>query len=135
MALHEDVIRLTKGPYLAAVTTLMPDGTPQSQFTWVDNDGEHVLINTEPQRQRFKNVQRDPRITVLVLGDNPWDWVEVRGKVVETVDGQAARDHIDELSRRYTGHDYQNPIGPHGRVILKIAPDRINTPSGPVSPK
>lgn len=135
MPLHEHVNRLTKGAYLAAVTTLMPDGTPQSQFTWIDNDGEHLLVNTEPQRQRFKNVQRDPRITVLVLGDNPWDWVEVRGKVVETVDGQAARDHIDELSRRYTGHDYQNPIGPHGRVILKIAPDRINTPSGPVSPK
>lgn len=132
MPLHETVTRLTKGPYLAAVTTLMPDGTPQSQFTWIDSDGEHVLINTEPQRQRAKNVKRDPRVTVLVLGDNPWDWVEVRGKVVATVDGQEARDHIDELSRRYMNQDYQNPIGPHGRIILKVAPDRINTPSGPV---
>ena len=132
MPLHETVTRLTKGPYLAAVTTLMPDGTPQSQFTWIDSDGEHVLINTEPQRQRAKNVKRDPRVTVLVLGDNPWDWVEVRGKVVATVDGQEARDHIDELSRRYMNQNYQNPIGPHGRIILKVAPDRINTPSGPV---
>jgi PPOX class probable F420-dependent enzyme len=132
MPLHEHVTRLTKGPYLAAVSTLMPDGTPQSQFTWIDSDGEHVLINTEPQRQRFKNVQRDPRVTVLVLGDNAWDWVEVRGRVVETVGGQEARDHIDELSRRYMNQDYQNPIGPHGRVILKVAPDRVNTPSGPV---
>jgi PPOX class probable F420-dependent enzyme len=132
MPLHEQVTRLTKGPYLAAVSTLMPDGTPQSQFTWIDSDGEHVLINTEPQRQRSKNVQRDPRVTVLVLGDNAWDWVEVRGRVVESVGGQEARDHIDELSRRYRNQDYQNPIGPHGRVILKIAPDRVNTPSGPV---
>jgi PPOX class probable F420-dependent enzyme len=135
MPLNEHVTRLTKGPYLAAVTTLMPDGTPQSQFTWIDSDGEHLLINTEPQRQRAKNVKRDPRVTVLVLGDNPWDWVEVRGHVVETVGGQEARDHIDELSRRYMNQDYKNPIGPHGRVILKVAPDRINTPSGPVNTK
>lgn len=132
MPLHDVVTRLTKNPNLAAVTTLMPDGTPQSQFTWIDSDGEHLLVNTEPQRQRFKNIERDPRITVLVLGENPWDWVEVRGRVVETVDGQAARDHIDELSRRYMNQDYQNPIGPHGRVILEITPYRINTPSGPV---
>lgn len=132
MPLHGVVTRLTKNPNLAAVTTLMPDGTPQSQFTWIDSDGEHLLVNTEPQRQRFKNIERDPRITVLVLGENPWDWVEVRGRVVETVDGQEARDHIDELSRRYMNQDYQNPIGPHGRVILEITPYRINTPSGPV---
>ena len=132
MSLPEIVTRLTKAPNLAAVTTLMPDGTPQSQFTWIDSDGEYVLVNTEPQRQRFKNIQRDPRITVLVLGDNPWDWVEIRGRVVETVGGQEARDHIDELSRRYMNQDYQNPIGPQGRVILKIKPDRIITPSGPV---
>ena len=130
MALDEHVIRLSQGPNLAAVTTLMRDGTPQSQFTWIDSDGEHLLVNTEPQRQRAKNVERDPRITVLILGDNPWDWAEVRGRVVATVDGQEARDHIDELSRRYLGHDYQNPIGPHGRVILKVAPDKVNTSAG-----
>jgi PPOX class probable F420-dependent enzyme len=130
MALDREVTRLSKGPNLAAVTTLMPDGTPQSQFTWIDSDGEHLLVNTERQRQRFKNIERDPRITVLILGDNPWDWAEVRGRVAGTVDGQEARDHIDELSRRYLGHDYQNPIGPHGRVILKVAPDKVNTSAG-----
>jgi PPOX class probable F420-dependent enzyme len=131
MPLPDDVTRLSKGPNLAAVCTLMPDGTPQNLFTWIDSDGEHLLVNTEPQRQRARNVRRDPRVTVLIEGDNPWDWVEVRGRVVETVDGQEARDHIDELSNRYVGTDYQNPIGPQGRIILKIAPDRINTPHGP----
>jgi len=131
MTLDEDTIRLAKGKNLATVVTLMPDGQPQALLTWIDTDGEHLLVNTEPQRQRAKNVVRDPRATVLIhSGDDPWDWSEVRGRVVETVDGQPARDHIDELSRKYLGiDDYPNPIGPRGRIILKIAPDKVNTPA------
>ncbi len=129
MALDDDVVRLARGKNLATVVTLMPDGQPQALLTWVDTDGEHVLINTEPQRQRAKNVARDPRITVLIhSSDNPWDWAEVRGQVVDTVGGQQARDHIDELSQKYLGTYYQNPIGPQGRVLLKVAPTKVNTP-------
>lgn len=129
MALDDEVVRLAKGKNLATVVTLMPDGQPQALLTWVDTDGEHVLVNTEPQRQRARNVARDPRITVLIHScEDPWDWAEVRGRVVGTVDGQPARDHIDKLARKYVGTDYQNPIGPHGRVILKVAATKVNTP-------
>jgi PPOX class probable F420-dependent enzyme len=128
--LDEDTIRLAKGKNLASVVTLMPNGQPQALLTWVDTDGDHILVNTEPTRQRAKNVARDARITVLIhSADSPWDWSEVRGHVVETVDGQEARDHIDELSNRYVGTDYQNPIGPKGRIILKVEPDKVNTPA------
>ena len=128
MPLDEDVIRLAKGKNLATVVTLMPSGQPQALFTWIDTDGEHVLVNTEPQRQKARNVARDPRITVLIRGDDPYDWAEIRGHVVDTVGGEPARQHIDELSRKYNGHDYTNPIGPLGRVILKVAADKVNTP-------
>lgn len=128
MPLDEDTVRLAKGKNLATVVTLMPDGQPQALLTWVDTDGEHVLVNTEPQRQRARNIRRDPRITVLIhSSDDPWDWSEVRGRVVDTVSGDQARQHIDKLSRKYVGMDYRNPIGPEGRVILKIAPSKINT--------
>jgi PPOX class probable F420-dependent enzyme len=128
MALDEDVVRLAKGKNLATVVTLMPGGQPQALLTWIDTDGEHVLVNTEPQRQKARNVARDPRITVLIRGDDNYDWAEIRGHVVETIGGEPARQHIDELSQRYNGHEYTNPIGPQGRVILKVAADKINTP-------
>jgi PPOX class probable F420-dependent enzyme len=128
MALDDDVIRLAKGPNLATVVTLMPDGQPQALLTWIDTDGDELLVNTEPQRQRARNVARDPRITVLIhSAESAWDWAEVRGHVSGTTDGQVARDHIDELSNRYLGHDYRNPIGPDGRIILRIAADKVNT--------
>ncbi len=129
MPLDADTARLAKEKNLATVVTLMPDGQPQALLTWVDTDGEHILVNTEPQRQRARNLRRDPRITVLIhSAADPWDWSEVRGHVVETVGGDRARAHIDELSRKYTGADYRNPIGPGGRVILVVEPDKINTP-------
>jgi PPOX class probable F420-dependent enzyme len=129
MPLDPDTVRLAKGKTLATVVTLMPDGQPQAQLTWIDTDGENILVNTEPQRQRGRNIRHDPRVTVLIHSDSdPWDWSEVRGHVTETIDGQQARDHIDELSRKYVGRDYANPIGPQGRVIYVITPDKVNTP-------
>src|SRR6201987_5149420 len=98
MPLDADVVRLAKEKNLATVVTLMPNGQPQALLTWVDTDGEHILVNTEPQRQRARNVRRDPRITVLIhSASDPWDWSEVRGHVAETVSGDRARAHIDEL--------------------------------------
>jgi PPOX class probable F420-dependent enzyme len=130
MSLDEDVIRLAKDKNLATVVTLMPDGRPQALPTWIDTDGEYLLVNTAPQRQRVKNVERDPRVTVLIQSaDDAWDWAEVRGHVAEIVGGQVARDHIDSLSQKYLGEDYSDPVGPDGRIILRIAADKTNTPS------
>jgi PPOX class probable F420-dependent enzyme len=129
MALDADTVRLAKGKNLATVVTLMPDGQPQALLTWIDTDGDNIWVNTEPQRQRGKNIRRDPRVTVLIASaTDPWDWSEVRGHVTRTIDGQEARDHIDELSNRYVGHDYASPVGPEGRVIYVVTPDKVNTP-------
>ncbi|HET6772219.1 MAG TPA: PPOX class F420-dependent oxidoreductase [Acidimicrobiales bacterium] len=123
--LDEKIHKLaTEGRNIAAVSTLMPDGTPQVTPLWVDADDEHIVLNTEVHRQKYKNISRDPRITVTIWdAEQPFIYGEVRGEVVETVTGPEARDHIDQLSQKYVGHDYANPIQSE-RVILKIAPHR-----------
>jgi PPOX class probable F420-dependent enzyme len=128
--LDDDVARLARGPNLATVVTLMPDGQPQALLTWIDTDGEHLLVNTEPQRQKVQNLRRDPRITVLIHATySPTDWAEVRGHVVGMSDGPAARAHLDSLSRKYLGVDYGNPVGAEGRIVLRVAVDKVNTPA------
>ncbi|MEX2655291.1 MAG: PPOX class F420-dependent oxidoreductase [Acidimicrobiia bacterium] len=122
--LHEKTKALASGKNFAVLTTLLADGTPQSHVMWVSADETHIYINTELHRQKFKNVERDPRATVTIVDvDNPYSFVEVRGTVVETIGGQQARDHIDELSERYFGRPYSNEVQSE-RVILKIRPDR-----------
>jgi len=103
---------------------LFESGSPQTNFMWVDADDDHVLINTEVGRQKYNNVQKDPRVSVAVFDrDNPYHYAEVRGRVVAEVRGSEARKHIDKLSQKYLGHAYENEIKTE-RVILKIAPER-----------
>jgi PPOX class probable F420-dependent enzyme len=123
--LEENIKSLARGKNFAAFSTLLPDGQPMTHVMWVDADDEHVLINTEVGRQKLKNVDRDPRVTVtLIDAANPYHYAEVRGRVVEVVKGQVARQHIDELSQKYTGQPYDPSAIKTERVILRIAPDR-----------
>jgi PPOX class probable F420-dependent enzyme len=121
--LDETLRRLaTEGKNIASVTTLLRDGTPQTTPMWVDADDDHLLLNTEVHRQKFKNIERDPRVTVTIWdASNPYEYAELRGRLVDTVRGPEARSHIDQLSQKYNGIDYPNPIQSE-RVILKVAP-------------
>lgn len=126
--LDEKTIALAKGSHLAVVATKMEDGSIQVHPMWCDTDGEHILLNTETHRPKFKNMERDSTITVLIQEDgNHWSWSEVRGKVAGFVHGDEARAHIDEMAKTYMGVDeYPNPIVSE-RVMVKVQPERIMT--------
>ena len=120
----DELRALATGGNFATLTTLLPDGRPAAQVMWVDCDDEHVLINTELHRQKFKNVEGDRRVVVCIWDrDDPYHYVEVRGEVVEVVRGDPARHHIDELAMRYFGRLYDGESIQSERVILRIRPD------------
>ena len=125
MPLDEDVRHLATGTNFAALTTLLADGTLQTHVMWVDADDDHVLVNTEVPRAKYRNLRRDPRATVTIWErDDPYRFAEVRGRAVEFVTGPAARAHIDACSQRYFGRPYPAPITSE-RVIVRIEPQRI----------
>jgi PPOX class probable F420-dependent enzyme len=127
MELPADLIALLREPSHCYIATLMPDGSPQLTQTWVDTDGEHVVINTVQGFQKDKNVTRDPRVALNVSDPaNPSRYFEVRGRVTATTtDGGA--EHIEKLAQRYLGGPYPW-YGGHDqvRLILSITPDKIN---------
>ncbi len=123
--LDERARDLARGNNFAAFTTLLPDGAPSTHVMWVDADDEHVLINTEVGRQKYRNVVQDPRVVVTVIdAETPYRYAEVRGRVTRIVTGEEARHHIDTVSEKYTGGPYANPIQTE-RVILEITPERV----------
>ena len=123
--LKDPIKKLAEGDNFGTITTLGPDGSPMTHVMWVDADDEHMLINTETGRAKYRNVRRDQRVSVTIWnGANPYEYVEVRGRVTETVTGAAAREHIDKLSMKYLGHPYDDNAIQTERVILKITPDR-----------
>ena len=106
----------------------MPEGSPQVTPVWCDFDGTHVRINSARGRRKDLNMRRDPRVSLaLVDPDNPYRYLEIRGRVVEiTEDGGDA--HIDSLAHKYLGVDeYPNRRAGEVRVIYKIAPLRFTS--------
>jgi len=124
--LDSRVRELAQAPNFATLSVILRSGRPMTHVMWVDADDDHVLINTETHRAKFRAVERDPRVTVTIWQrDDPYTYAEVRGQVVATVRGQEARAHIDSLSRKYRGKDYDDSAITSERVILRIAPETV----------
>ena len=99
----ESHLDLVECPRVAALTTVMPDGSPQTSVVWCDFDGEVVRVNTMRGFLKERNMRRNPRVTLLCY--DPRDdgrYLEVRGTVEEmTEDGAMA--HLDALTSKYAG--------------------------------
>ena len=112
----------------AHLATVGRDGAPQVTPVWVDYDGTHVRINTARGRVKDKNLQRNPKVALSAQDpDNPYRYVQVRGRVVEMTEKDADA-HIDALSKKYTGRDkYANRRPGEVRVIVKIMPEKVQS--------
>ena len=112
----------------AGFTTLMPDGSPQTTPVWVDYQNGQVWVNSALGRQKDKNVRRDPRVALSIADpDNPYRYVEVRGKVREITEAGAS-EHIDRMAKKYLGQD-KYPFAAPGekRVLYKIAVEKTTS--------
>lgn len=126
--LPEELLALLRKPSLCYIATTMTDGSPQMTQTWVDTDGEHVIINSVQGYVKLKNIARDPRVAVAISApSNPSRYFQVRGRVVSvTTDGAVA--HIEMLSQKYSGKPYPWYGGRQQvRVIITIAPDKVSS--------
>jgi PPOX class probable F420-dependent enzyme len=111
----------------AHVATIGRDGTPHVTPVWVDFDGRHVRFNTAKGRLKARHVEQDPRIALSATDpDNPYRYVEVRGRIAEVTE-QGADEHIDALAKKYLGKD-RYPFRQPGevRIIVKILPERVS---------
>ena len=110
----------------AVIGTTLPNGSPQLSVVWVTRDGDDLLVSTVKGRRKHLNMERDPRVSVLIYPrDNPQSYVEVRGTATMTEEG--GRELIDRLCSYYRGVDrYPNDDGTdHVRVVVRITPDKV----------
>jgi PPOX class probable F420-dependent enzyme len=126
-SIPDDFHDLFEKETFAHVATLTEDGLPHVTPVWIDydEDDDRLLVNTERGRQKERNVRENPAVGVSMTDpDDPYRFLSVIGEVDElTTDG--AREHIDELAKRYMDvEEYPNPIETE-RVLLRIRPDRV----------
>jgi PPOX class probable F420-dependent enzyme len=118
-ASHRDLVEC---PPVAALTTVMPDGSPQTSVVWCDFDGTLVRVNTMRGFQKERNMRRNPRVTLLCYDPRqPLRYLEVRGTVVEMTE-EGAGAHLDGIASKYAGR----PIRYFGDAIpLRFAETEI----------
>lgn len=100
---------------------MLPDGAPHSIPVWAIAEHGRIAFFTQSRSRKARNLARDPRVALSVVDEaNPYRNAQVRGRVVETVEGDAALEVIDRISRRYIGRDFPMRSG----TVYWIEPER-----------
>lgn len=121
--LPETARRLLDEHAYFVLTTLNPDGGPQSSVVWAKRDGDVILFSTVLGRRKTRNMRRDPRVSLVAYDPaDPYVYVEIRGTVTMTEEGGDAL--IDELSRAYDGTPWVEPR-PVTRVVCRLTPTKV----------
>ena len=117
-------------PLLCALTTINPDGQPHSVPVWCDFDGEHVRFNAPAATKKARNLKLNHKMSLLVIDPRTTGhWIEIQGHVDKFIDeAHGARDHINQLSEKYTGNPVYQPYGASGtdRQMYVIEAVKIN---------
>jgi PPOX class probable F420-dependent enzyme len=125
-------VDLLTRPIPGVLTTMMPDGQPQSSLVWCDFDGEYARVHTSRERQKGKNMKCNPRVSLLIVdSENTGRFIQIRGDAELTEEG--ALDGLDEITRQYTDHPcYYGYVFPlekkdrETRIICRIHADHID---------
>ncbi|MFE9464308.1 PPOX class F420-dependent oxidoreductase [Streptomyces virginiae] len=125
---NETVRGLLDSPHPAVLSTINPDGSPQSSVIWVSRDGGDLLISTERGRRKERNILRDGRVGVTVFDlANPFLYAEIRGTATVTEDvGRAVAVRIaEEYLGPGAGKEYRDAPAEDVRVVVRITPTKV----------
>ena len=106
------------------LATVMPDGTPQVTPVWFDRAGGTIRVNTAKGRVKARNLKQGTPVALAIMDpDNPYRYVQIRGRVERVVEGGPAESHIDALAKKYLGKDQYPFRGPgEQRILYEIRP-------------
>jgi PPOX class probable F420-dependent enzyme len=121
---------IAKAP-LAHLTTLNSDGSPQVTVIWVGIENEEFVIAHLAVHKKVKNIRRDPRVALSMLGDKinangMREYLVVHGNARVTEGG--AVDLLQRLARIYLGPNAEYPPAAMRNTpgyITRIAPTRF----------
>lgn len=125
--LSDDVRARLEAPNFWHLACLNRDGSPHVTPMWVHVDGERPWFNTAIGRVKEENLRRDPRVSLSNADlENPYDRIEIRGRVVEFVEGDDAERAMDQLAQKYVGEPvYPWRVPGERRIKILVEPTRV----------
>jgi PPOX class probable F420-dependent enzyme len=120
-AIPADLADLLERPLYGSLGTVRPDNTVQVNPMWFEWDGTHVRFTHTNKRAKYRNLQRNPSMTLLVTDpDTPQRYLEVRGELAEIVPDPEGAFFV-RLGKRYGDPDQEPPADKADRVILVMS--------------
>ena len=122
--------RILAGPHLSVLSTTNPDGSPQASVIFVKPDGDDMLFSTIAGRRKTLNIQRDPRVSLLVHGlvaDEPEFTFATISGVVELTDDPHDAFHQVMYDLFMGGATPPPEPGAH-RLVGRLRPTRVYAP-------
>jgi len=93
---------------------------------WFEYDGEHIRFTHTNKRGKFRNLQRNPSMSLMVFDpDDEQVYIEVRGRLVDAPADPEGEFYV-RLGRRYGNPDQQPPPDKADRVVLVMSVERVN---------
>jgi PPOX class probable F420-dependent enzyme len=131
MTILDSVRQLVATGPLTHVTTLNPDGSPQVTVVWIGIEGEEFVSAHMGAWRKVKNVQRDPRVALSLLGrgKNPMglpEYLVVYGRAHVSEGGAA--DLLQRLAYVYLGPNVVFPPEPYWSqpgYVMHVTPERF----------
>jgi len=103
MQIDDDVRAFLDAAHPAVIGTLNPDGSPQLSMIWYERRADEVVVNTTASRRKARNLDRDPRVSLVVGDADRYVRLEGDARVIAT-GADAVRD-IRQLAVRYSGEE------------------------------
>lgn len=122
----KDFVELFKLKVIGILSTIQDDNTPQSSIVWIDYEEPYILFNSITDRQKYKNIKKNPSVSLLIIDpNNMYHYIELRGKI-DIITTENAINFIDRLAKKYLGVD-SYPYHREGitRVIYKLKPSSV----------
>jgi PPOX class probable F420-dependent enzyme len=122
ITLNDTARDLIDGPHVAILATSNRDGRPQSSVIFIKRDGDSVVFSTINGRLKTRNMNRDPRVSLLVL-QNGGRYLEIRGTV--EINDDPEKSLLYEMYDRYMAGATPPPEPDAERLIVRITPEKL----------
>jgi PPOX class probable F420-dependent enzyme len=130
MSLDPAARELLESDAIAHLVTLNRDRSPQVSCIWVGLDGDEIVSGHLRMQQKLRNVRRDPRVALSVLGTvvqppglKQYLVVHGRARIAEG----GAPELLQRLARTYLGPDVRFPPmdDPPPGFVLRTTVERV----------
>jgi PPOX class probable F420-dependent enzyme len=113
MPLQDNIAEWMTQRHHAVLITIRRDGSPQSSNISYDFADGVARVSVTADRAKVKNLQRDPRGILHVLGENFWQYASVQVGAelseVSTAPGDATGVALLDLLERINGKPHPDP--------------------------